>query len=72
MLSIKERGDILSDTVLKIFPKNEFEAIAFVYIQSRDLSSMSPEEIYKLFKETEKSIYKYATNHKNDDWMRIR
>lgn len=62
----------MSDTTLRIFPKNEFEAIAFAYIQSKDLSSMSPEEIYKLFKETEKSIYKYATEHKDDDWMRIR
>ena len=62
----------MSDTTLRTFPKNEFEAIAFVYIQSKDLSSMSPEEIYKLFKETEKSIYKYAAEHKDDDWMRIR
>lgn len=62
----------MSDVTLKPFPKNEFEAIALAYIQSKDLSSMTPEETYKLFKETEKTIYKYATEHKDDDWMRIR
>ena len=68
---VTERSDILSDTILRTFPKNEFEAIAYAYIQSKDLSSMTPEEAYKLFKETKKSIYQYATNHKDDEWMRI-
>lgn len=62
----------MSDVHLKAFPANEYEAVSFAYIQSKDLSSMTPEEIYKLFKETERKVYQYSQENRDAEWMRIR
>lgn len=32
-----------------LFPKNEYEAIAYLYIQNQDLSDKTPTEIYDMY-----------------------
>lgn len=54
------------------FPSSAYEAIAMLYVQNQDLSGKTPEELFKLFKETERSLYKYATENRNEDWMRLK
>ena len=54
------------------FPSSAYEAIAMLYVQNQDLSGKTPEELFKLFKETERSLYKYATENRNEDWMRFK
>ena len=54
------------------FPSSAYEAIAMLYVQNEDLSGKTPEELFKLFKETERSLYKYATENRNEDWMRFK
>lgn len=49
------------------FPSSAYEAIAMLYVQNQDLSGKTPEELFKLFKETERSLYKYATENRNED-----
>lgn len=34
---------------LSTFPETEYEALALLYVQSRDISEASPEEIYDLY-----------------------
>lgn len=53
-------------------PSSAYEAIAMLYVQNQDLSGKTPEELFKLFKETERSLYKYATENRNEDWMRLK
>lgn len=43
---------------LSKFPANECEALALLYIQSQDLSELTPEEIYDKYKETYDKIKK--------------
>lgn len=54
------------------FPSSAYEAIAMLYVQNQDLSGKTPEELFKLFKETERSLYEYATENRNEDWMRLK
>ncbi|MFR1834192.1 MAG: hypothetical protein ACLSX5_13690 [Lachnospiraceae bacterium] len=54
------------------FPDSEYAAIALVHIQKQDTSSMSPEDVYKLFKETERKIYQYAMQNRDQEWMHLR
>ncbi len=54
------------------FPSSAHEAIAMLYVQNQDLSGKTPEELFKLFKETERSLYEYATENRNEDWMRLK
>lgn len=54
------------------FPSSAYEAIAMLYVQNQDLSGKTPEELFKLFKETERSLYKHATENRNEDWMRLK
>lgn len=54
------------------YPSSVYEAVALAYVQSKDLSSMSPEEIFKLLKETERKVYQYAQDNRDADWMRLR
>lgn len=54
------------------FPSSAYEAIAMLYVQNQDLSGKTPEELFKLFKETERSLCEYATENRNEDWMRLK
>ena len=56
----------------EFFPSSAYEAIAMLDVQNQDLSGKTPEELFKLFKETERSLYKYATENRNEDWMRLK
>lgn len=33
-----------------LFPKNEYEAIAYLYVQNQDLSDKTPAEIYDMYR----------------------
>lgn len=39
-----------NDMRLSMFPANECEALALLYIQKQDISGLSPEEIYDKYK----------------------
>lgn len=62
----------MSDVSLSTFPKNKETALTMLYLESQDLSNLSPadlackynevyEEISKYFKENRKSAYKVLT-----------
>lgn len=36
--------------ILREFPSDEIEALAFLYLKNQDLSSISPTEIYNIYK----------------------
>lgn len=54
------------------FPSNSYEAIAMLYVKNQDISEKTPEELYRLFMETQNRIYKYAKENRDEDWMRFR
>lgn len=39
----------MSDISLNAFPQNNIEALAMLYVKSRDLSGKTPEEICKMY-----------------------
>lgn len=41
---------------LSTFPNNKIEALTMLYLQSQDLSALSPEELYDKYEETYKKI----------------
>lgn len=41
-----------SKVELHTFPENEIQALALLYLQNRDLSDLSPEELYDEYKDT--------------------
>lgn len=40
-----------NDVTLRTFPRNEFEALAIIYIQNQDLSKLTPEELLDNYQE---------------------
>lgn len=54
------------------FPSSEYQALAMLYMQNQDLSGKTPEELLRLFKDTEKRIYQYASDNRNENWMRLK
>lgn len=54
------------------FPSSEYGALAMLYIQNQDLSGKTPEDLLRLYKETEKRIYDYAKENIREDWMHLR
>lgn len=47
------------------FPKNELEALTMLYLQSQDLSKLSPEELYDKYNETYQKIKDYHKSNRN-------
>lgn len=50
---------------LKVFPSNESEALAMLYIQKQDLSGLSPAQIYDKYYDAYKEIRKHKMGKKN-------
>ncbi len=48
------------------FPNNIDEALALIYIQNKDLSSKTPEEIYDIFAEAKIKIHQHKTKARNN------
>ena len=44
------------------FPRDEYEAIAMLYVQSKDLAGLSPGEIYDMYHEAKANL----SNHIHD------
>lgn len=51
------------------FPSTPYQALAMLYVQNQDTSSLTPEELYKLYMETYAKITKYAAENKNSKWL---
>lgn len=49
----------MSDS-LKAFPTNDVEALAYLYVKSQDLSTLTPSQIYDKYR----NAYKEIQNHK--------
>lgn len=60
------------ENTMSEFPSNSYEALAMLYMENQDLSGKTPEELLKLFYETEKKIYDYAYENRNENWMNFR
>ena len=44
---------------LSTFPNNKIEALTMLYLQSQDLSGLSPEELYDKYEETYEKIVEH-------------
>lgn len=45
----REGGDKMDDVKLMAFPKNEVDALTMLYVQSQDLSALTPEQLFDLY-----------------------
>lgn len=45
-----------NEVTFRAFPRNEFEALAMLYIQNQDLSDVTPEELLEKYQETYNQI----------------
>ena len=52
-------GIVMSD---RCFPANEYEALAYLYVQSQDLTGLKPADIYKKYCDAYKEIYAAKDN----------
>lgn len=53
----------MSDDIhFSTFPSNEYQALAMLYIQSLDLSNLSPEDIYDKYRDA----YERIRNHRKE------
>ena len=41
----------MTDIDLRTFPANEIEALAMLYVQQQDLSEISPEALYDMYRD---------------------
>lgn len=51
----------MSDSFMT-FPSNETQAIAMLYVQSQDLSGLTPTQIYDQYRKAYEEIRKYKGN----------
>lgn len=59
-----------SEIKLSSFPSGEKEALAFLYVQSQDLSGKTPAEISTMFYEAYYEILKDYHVKRESDWFR--
>lgn len=48
------------------FPDNRYDALALIYVQSRDLSTLSPAEILDLYENARKEIKERGTKRRSE------
>lgn len=48
----------MSETNLKTFPKNKYDALTMLFLQNQDLSNLTPEELVKRYEEVYNDISK--------------
>lgn len=51
----------MSESIRK-FPSNESEALAFLYVQSKDLSNLTPSQIYDEYRKAYEEIRKHKVS----------
>lgn len=49
----------MADTVLATFPSTETEALAMLYVQSQDLSGVTPESLLDMYQDAYQRIKAY-------------
>lgn len=54
----------MSETVLHSFPSNEIEALAMLWLQSQDLSGITPEELLDKYQD----VYQKIRQRKKDNY----
>lgn len=62
----------MSDTTLKAFPSNKREALAMLYVQSRDLTNATPEDLLDLYQDAYERIGNHSgknAEQKAKNWM---
>lgn len=59
---------------LNTFPSNRYEALTFLYLQSQDISSLSPEELIEKYYDVYRKIHSHYRNARqnNLDWIETR
>lgn len=59
---------------LNTFPSNKYEALAFLYLQSQDISNLTPEELIEKYYEVYRKIYSHYRDARqnNLDWIKTR
>lgn len=61
-----------NDITLKTFPSNETEAIAYLYIQSQDLTGKTPAEIFTMYYDAYYEITKDRRLKSSSGWFKAK
>ncbi|MEY8385954.1 hypothetical protein AALC17_01515 [Oscillospiraceae bacterium 38-13] len=59
----------MANDTLKTFPSTEIEALAYLYVQSQDLSGKSPAEIHTMYQEAYWEIKRDNTLKDRSGWL---
>lgn len=57
----------MANETLRTFPENEVEALAMLYIQNQDLSTVTPEELLDMYQDTYQKIKAYRREKRSAD-----
>ena len=55
----------------KTFPKNKIEALTMLWLESQDLSEMSPEDVLRKFNDAEKRIRQCERDENKSNHQRV-
>lgn len=59
----------MDNVTLQTFPQDECEALAMLYVQSQDLSNLTPEELLDKYQDAYKKIKEHRKEqHKPQSW----
>lgn len=61
-----------SEQRFNTFPSNTTEALAYLYVQSRDLTGKTPAEIHNMFFEAYFEIQREHHRKLNDGWFNLK
>ena len=50
------------------FPDNKYDVLALIYVQSRDLSTLSPEEILDLYENARQEIKERSAKRRSETY----
>lgn len=71
--SKKKGGHRMTDIDLRTFPANEIEALAMLYVQQQDLSEISPEALYDMYRDAYDKIRSHRRetreNRRINQWV---
>lgn len=60
----------MANETFKTFPETEVEALAMLYVQSRDLSEVTPEGLFDMYKDAYEKIKPHRREQRSarQDW----
>lgn len=61
----------MDDIILQAFPRNEFEALAMLYVKNQNLSGLSPEEILDMYLDARERIRDAYADKINSQYEQI-